>query len=65
MSERKYVTELLDKFLEVFRYYIVESLRREYGDDYINVIIYGPGYDKDMAESQSKLDKPFLIFNGF
>lgn len=54
LENREYVHKSIEHFTSVFKFYIVESLKQEYGDEYLNVIWYGPGYDKEMAESQSQ-----------
>ncbi|CAI2369320.1 unnamed protein product [Moneuplotes crassus] len=44
-ESREQVHKAIEHFTCVFQYYIVESLKQEYGEDYLNVIAYGVGYN--------------------
>lgn len=54
IESREHVHKAIEHFTCVFKYYIVESLKQEYADDYLNVIAYGVGYDKEMIDPESK-----------
>lgn len=54
MSNREYVHKALETFNSVFKYYVVEMIKRAYGDDYLTVLATGPGRDKEMSNSESK-----------
>ena len=55
---REYVHKAIEHFTVVFKFYVVETLKREYGDEFLAVVINGPGKDKAMSTNKGE-----IIFN--
>jgi hypothetical protein len=54
MTNREYVHKALEMFNSVFKYYVVELIKRTYGDEYLSVLASGPGRDKVMSNTESR-----------
>lgn len=54
LETREYVHKAIEHFSSVFKYYVVEMLKRAYGDDYLTAIANGPQNDTHMNMSDSK-----------
>lgn len=55
LTNREYVHKAIEHFTSIFKYYVIEMLKRVYGDQYLTAIANGPGNDSKMNNSESKL----------
>lgn len=52
LINREYVHKAIDHFTLVFKFYVVEMLKRAYGDQYLLAIANGPENDTTMSSSE-------------
>ena len=55
LINREYVHKAIDHFTLVFKFYVVEMLKRAYGDQYLLAIANGPENDTTMNHNEGKI----------
>ena len=61
ITKREYVNKAVEHFTGIFKYYVVEMLKRHYGEQYLDAVANGPPGDHKMSHNDSKSLFPTFI----